>query len=51
MRKEALGPVKASCPSVGKSQDWEAVVSMLVSREKGMGEKIFGGETRIGAHI
>jgi hypothetical protein len=37
--KEALGPVKARCPSVGECQDREVVVGGLVSRgrEEGMG--------------
>jgi hypothetical protein len=40
MRGEALGPVKALCPSVGECQGQEAGVSGLVSR--GMEER--GGE-------
>jgi hypothetical protein len=34
---EALGPVKAQCPSVGECQDREAGVSGLVSRGRGYG--------------
>jgi hypothetical protein len=43
---EALGPEKALCPSVGKCQDRESGVGELVSRGKGMGLEVFGGETR-----
>jgi hypothetical protein len=32
MRGEALGPVKARCPSVGRSQGQEVGVRELVSR-------------------
>jgi hypothetical protein len=35
VRGEALDPVKALCPSVGKCQDSEAEVGGLVSRGKG----------------
>jgi hypothetical protein len=34
MGGEALGPVKALCPSVGESQGQEAGVGGLVSRRK-----------------
>jgi hypothetical protein len=34
MGGEALGPVKARCPSVGKCQDREAGVRGLVSRDR-----------------
>jgi hypothetical protein len=34
MRGEALGSVKAPCPSVGECQDREAGVCGLVSREE-----------------
>ena len=37
MRGEALGSVKAPCPSVGECQDREAGVGGLVSRGKGDG--------------
>ena len=39
MRGEALGPVKALCPSVGECQGQEAGVGGLVSRgrERGIG--------------
>ena len=40
MGGEALGPVKAGCPSVGECQDREAGVGGLVSRGRGEG----GGE-------
>ena len=36
-RGEALGPVKALCPSVGKSQGQELGVNGLVSRGRGEG--------------
>jgi hypothetical protein len=38
---EALGPVKALCPSVGECQDQEVGVSGFVSR--GRGKEIGGG--------
>ena len=37
MGGEALGPVKAGCPSVGECQDREAGVGGLVIRRRGMG--------------
>ena len=37
MGGEALGTVKAQCPSVGECQDGEAEVGMLVSRGRGDG--------------
>jgi hypothetical protein len=40
MRVEALGPVKAACPSVGECQDREVVEGGLVSR--GRGDEIGG---------
>jgi hypothetical protein len=40
MRGEALGPVKAQCPSVGECQGREAGVGELVSR--GRGDRIGG---------
>jgi hypothetical protein len=40
MGGEALGPVKAQCPSVGECQDREAGLSGLVS--KGKGDRIVG---------
>jgi hypothetical protein len=36
MRGEALGLVKALCPSVGECQDRETGVIGLVSRERGI---------------
>ena len=42
MGEEALGPVKALCPSIGECQGQEAGVSGLVSREGGeIGEGVF----------
>jgi hypothetical protein len=43
MGGEALGSVKALCPSVGEGQGQEAGVVLLVSREreKGIGEGFF----------
>ena len=37
MGGEALGPVKALCPSVGEFQDRETGVGGLVSRGRGKG--------------
>jgi hypothetical protein len=37
MGKEALGPVKAQCPSVGECQGQEAGVGGLMSRGGGRG--------------
>jgi hypothetical protein len=37
MGKEALGPEKARCPSVGECQDREAGMGGLVSRRRGYG--------------
>jgi hypothetical protein len=34
MREEALGPVKAQCPSIRECQDREAGVDVLVARER-----------------
>jgi hypothetical protein len=41
MGGEALGPVKALCPSVGECQGQEAGVGGLVSRGRGKEEKVF----------
>ena len=41
MGGEALGPVKALCPSVGECQGQEAEVGGLVSRGRGEGNKGF----------
>jgi hypothetical protein len=38
MGGEALGPVKAQCPSIGECQNREAGMGGLVSRGKGKGE-------------
>jgi hypothetical protein len=46
MEGEALGPVKALCPSVGECQNRKAVVSELVNRGRGDVMGVFGGETR-----
>jgi hypothetical protein len=46
MRGEALGPVKAQCPSVGECQDRETGVGGLVS--KGQGGWDGGGEVQRG---
>jgi hypothetical protein len=43
MGGEALGPVKALCPSVGECQDREEGVGDLVSREEG-GDRWFSEE-------
>ena len=50
VRGEALGPVKALCPSVGECQGQEAGVGVLVSRGSGdrIGEGVFRGETKKG---
>jgi hypothetical protein len=48
---EALGSVKAQCPSVGECQDREAIVGVLVSRRKGDKTGVFGGEMRKGDNI
>jgi hypothetical protein len=50
-RREALGPVKALCPSVWECQGQEAGVGGLVSRERGEMMEVFRGETRKGANI
>jgi hypothetical protein len=51
MGGEFLGPVKAVCPSVGECQGQEVGVDRLVSREGGMEEGVFEGETRKGDNI
>jgi hypothetical protein len=38
MGREALGPLKALCPSIGECQDQEAGVGGLVSRGRGEGK-------------
>ena len=48
MRGEALGLVKALCPSVGECQDREAGVGGLVIRGRGIGWEHFRGEMRKG---
>jgi hypothetical protein len=44
MGGEALGPVKVLCPSVGECHRQEA--GGLVSRGRGEGMGVFGGESR-----
>ena len=51
MRGEALGLVKARCPSAGQCQDREVGVGGLVSRGRGMRYGDFGGEIRKGDKI
>jgi hypothetical protein len=48
MRGEALGPVKALCPSVGECQVQEAGLGGLGSRGSREGIGGFGEETRKG---
>jgi hypothetical protein len=48
MGGEALGLVKARCPSVGECQDRETGVDGLVSRGTVDGMGVFGRETREG---
>ena len=43
MRGEALGPVKAPCPSVGECQDREGVVGRWINRGRGYGMGAFKG--------
>ena len=50
MGGEALGPVKARCPSIGECQDRGSGVGGLVSR--GMGGRIVGvSEGKLGKRI
>jgi hypothetical protein len=49
MGVEALGPLKALCPSIVECQVQEAGVCGLVSR--GRGKEIEGGKTRKGDDI
>jgi hypothetical protein len=51
MGGEALGPVKARCPSVGECQGQKMGVGGLVSRVRGKGMGAFRGETRKGDNI
>jgi hypothetical protein len=48
MGGEAIGPVKALCPSIGECQGQEEGVGGLVSWERGKGVGVFGGENRKG---
>ena len=49
MGEEALGPMKALCPSVGKCQGQEAGVGVLVSRQRA--KEIGGGGLRRGNQV
>jgi hypothetical protein len=51
MGGEALGSVKALCPSVNETQGQEEGVGGLVSRGRGEGGGVFRGETRKGNNI
>jgi hypothetical protein len=51
MRGEAIGPVKALCPSIGECQGQEAGVGGLVRRGRRKEERGFRGETRKGDNI
>jgi hypothetical protein len=51
MGGEALGPVKALCPSIEKCKDQEWEWVGCVAGGRGSGEGIFGGETRKGDNI
>ena len=53
MGGEALGPVKAQCPSVGECQDRKRGMGGLVSRRRGdgMGGGVQGGRMRKGDKI
>jgi hypothetical protein len=51
MGGEALGPVKVLCSSIGDCQDQEAGVGGLMSRGRGEGMGVFGGEIRKGDNI
>ena len=48
MEREALGLVKAQCPSVGECQDREAGVGWLVNKGRGNRMGGFRGEMRKG---
>jgi hypothetical protein len=45
------GPVKVLCPRIGECQSQEAGMGGLVSRGRGEGMGVFGGETRKGDNI
>jgi hypothetical protein len=51
MGGEALGPVKALCPSVGECHSQEAGMGGLVSRESEEVIGVFRGESRKGDNI
>jgi hypothetical protein len=51
MGGEALGPVKARCPTVGECQDEEAGVGELVRKGRGKDIGGSGGESRKGDSI
>ena len=51
MGREALGPVKVLCPSIGECQGQEAGMGGFWSRGRERGQEIFRGETRKGDNI
>jgi hypothetical protein len=51
MRGEALGPVKAQCPSAAEFEDGKAGVGGLVNRGRANGMGTFRGKTRKGENI
>jgi hypothetical protein len=51
MGGEALSPVKVLCPNIGECHGQESGVGRLVSRGRGKGIGVFGGETRKGNDI
>jgi hypothetical protein len=51
MRGEALGLVKALCPSVGECQDRKAGVGELMRLRGGWDRRVFRGEMRKGDKI
>ena len=51
MVREALGFLRAQCPSVGECQYREAGVGGLVTRGRRDGMEVFRGETRKGDNI
>jgi hypothetical protein len=51
MRGDALGPVKALCPSLGECQDRKIGEGGLVIRGRGGGRMVFRGEMRKGGKI
>jgi hypothetical protein len=51
MGGEALGPVKAPCPSVGECQNKKAGLGGLVKKENGDVMGVLEGETKKGDNI